>query len=114
MSSDITPLIRANQMVIQSYGTHGFKISGTVYGHPVIVLPDRVLAWDGVSMDALAAIKDEVDLVLMGTGARVRILPPAQRPAGMRLDFMDTGAAARAYNALLADGRRVAAALKSI
>lgn len=105
--TDVTPLIKSNQMVIQSYNG-GFKISGTVYDSHVIVLPDRVIPWDGVSLDVLPK---DVDVILMGTGKTVKIPPRSTRPTGMNMDYMDTGGAARAYNALMADGRRVAAAL---
>lgn len=109
--TDITPLIKSNQMVVQSYGANGFKISGIVYETHVIVLPDRVLPWDGVSFEPLLALKDDVDVFILGTGKTVKILPKDKRPAGLRIDMMDTGAAARAYNTLLADGRRIAAVL---
>ncbi len=109
--TDITPLIKSNQMVVQGYGPQGFKISGATYTTPVIVFPDRVEAWDGVSMDALLALKGVADVVILGTGKSVKIPPRDQRPAGLHIEFMDTGAACRTYNALLADGRRVAAAL---
>jgi uncharacterized protein len=85
-----------------------------MYESAVIVLPERVIAWDGVSFEPILALKGEVDLVLLGTGKTVRILPKSQRPAGINVDMMDTGGAARAYNALLADGRRVAAALRLV
>ena len=109
--TDVTPLIKSNNMVVQSYGASGFKISGVVYDTHVIVMPDKVIAWDGESFEPLLAMKDEIDVVLLGTGKTVKILPKDKRPAGLRIDMMDTGAAARAYNTLLADGRRVAAAL---
>jgi uncharacterized protein len=109
--TDITPLIKSNQMVIQHYGPQGFKISGNIYSHHVIVLPDRVLPWDGTSFDALLAIKDDIDVVILGTGKTVKHPKKETKPQGLHFDVMDTGAACRAYNALMADGRRIAAAL---
>ena len=45
----------------------------------------------------------------------MQLVPPALRPAlreaGIVVDAMDTGAACRTYNVLLAEDRRVAAAL---
>ena len=109
--TDVTPLIKSNQMVVQSYGANGFKISGQVYDTHVIVFPDRVMAWDGESFDDLLKIKDQIDVTLYGTGKTVKHPPRDKKPQGLHLEVMDTGAACRAYNALLADGRRVAAAL---
>jgi uncharacterized protein len=52
---------------------------------------------------------------LLGTGRRQRFPPAALlRPlieAGRSVEIMDTGAACRTYNILLAEGRAVAAAL---
>jgi uncharacterized protein len=109
--SDITPLIKSTQMVIQHYGPRGFKISGIVYNHAVIVLPDRVIAWASEDLNLLLTIKDEIDLVILGTGKTVKHPKKETKPQGIHFDVMDTGAACRAYNALMADGRRIAAAL---
>ena len=56
-----------------------------------------------------------IDLLLLGCGARMAMVPAAVRQylraAGVVVEGMDTGAACRTYNVLMADGRRVAAAL---
>ncbi len=55
------------------------------------------------------------DVLLLGTGSRQRFPPPALLRAlhevGRGVEIMDTGAACRTYNILLAEGRAVAAAL---
>jgi len=55
------------------------------------------------------------ELLLLGSGARLRFVDPALlRPlieAGIGVETMDTLAAARTYNILAGEGRRVAAAL---
>jgi len=113
--SDITPMITSDRMVIQAYGADGFKISGQKYETAVIVLPDRVLAWDGITFDIFQTIKAACDVILMGTGKTMTLLPKDKRlelkAQGVFIETMDTGAACRTYNALMADGRRIAAAL---
>ena len=56
-----------------------------------------------------------IDLLLLGCGARMAMVPAGVRQhlraAGVVVESMDTGAACRTYNVLMADGRRVAAAL---
>jgi uncharacterized protein len=56
-----------------------------------------------------------VELLLFGQGPRMLLVPPALRQglreAGIVLEPMDTGAACRTYNVLMAEGRLVAAAL---
>jgi uncharacterized protein len=89
---------------------------------PVIVTRDAVLddwrppAIDALSIadfDALLAMKPEV--VLLGTGARQRMPPPALyaefAARGIGLEVMDNRAACRTYNVLLGELREVAVAL---
>ena len=54
-------------------------------------------------------------LLVVGCGARSVFLPPPLRAgfkaAGVALEVVDTGAACRIYNVLLAESRKVGAAL---
>ena len=119
---DVTPLIPAGRQVIDSYGAYSFHVSGTGYDGAILVFPDRTESW-GVA--ALADITTEslrpvmehggVEILLLGCGRRMQPVRPALRQAlrqaGIVVDAMDTGAACRTYNILLAEERRVAAAL---
>lgn len=62
-----------------------------------------------------AAVANAPEVLLVGTGSRQRFLPPdVLRPllaAGIGVEVMDTQAAARTYNILMAEGRRVVVAL---
>lgn len=122
---DLTPLIPAGRQIIDSYGGGRFRITGIVYESSVLVFPARTLSWPVASMDqldepSLAPVVAEaqagnVDLLLLGCGARMALIPADLRrnlrAAGVVIEAMDTGAACRTYNVLMADGRRVAAAL---
>ena len=121
---DVTPLIPEGRQIIQSYSHGRFKISGHEYYGPVIVLPDAVIEWnvDGTAADLdvtsfsqAALLAEALDVVLLGTGAQMEFVPPSVRGAlkdnGITLDVMDTGAACRTYNVLMAEGRRIAALL---
>ena len=61
------------------------------------------------------AASPPVDILLVGTGAKFLPVPPALRQAvrawGVAVEGMGTAAACRTYNVLLAEERRVAAAL---
>jgi len=64
------------------------------------------------------ADKDRIDVLLLGTG-RTQVFPNLEirnafSAAGLGLEPMDTGAACRTYNVLLAEHRRVAAALIAV
>jgi uncharacterized protein len=120
---DITSQLTEDQLVIGSYGPRGFSINNVMYKHSVIILPDEVTEWDvslsdGITEDSLSAVvarADDIDILLLGGGEGSPQLQPALfkmlRDAKIGLEAMDTGAAARTYNVLMAEGRRVAAAL---
>lgn len=123
---EVTLLIPAERQVIQAYGEGRFRISGVRHEGSVLVLPERTLLWPvttlaGVTFESLAGVLDaepRVELLLLGCGRQPaplgRELRAALRARGVALELMDTGAACRTYNVLLAEERRVAAALIAI
>ena len=112
---------------IDAYGDGGFRLSGERHEGSLLILGDEARSWavrglSDLTMEALAPVlaagRAEVEFVLLGTGAR-NALPPREvrdglRAAGIGLEFMDTPAAARMYNVLTAEGRRLAAALIAV
>ena len=70
------------------------------------------------SLAAITEVAETVEVLLLGTGAQFEMLQPdlreALRSAGLAAEAMDTGAACRTYNVLLAEGRQVAAALIAV
>ena len=117
--TDVTPLLRADQKIIQSYASGKFKISGEYFEGPIILTPFAVEAWSGeITPETFAKFKDEVDVLIIGTGKRGELLLPQKRAefkqAGFSLELMDTGAACRTFNVLTAEGRRLAAALMPV
>ena len=123
---DITPAVPAGRQVVESYGGGRFRVSGVSFEGSVLVLPERTVAWDAtrpedVSPERLRPVLDlasEIEILLLGCGpawAPVAVeLREALREHGIALESMDTGAACRTYNVLLAEGRRVAAALIAV
>jgi len=123
---DVTPAIPENRQLIEGYGDGRFRIAGEIYDGSVIVFPERAVTWpvasiDEVTLESLHAVTDgtsEVDLLLLGCGARMQLITRAfrqpLRDAGVVLEPMDTGAAARTFNVLMAEERRVAAALIAV
>jgi uncharacterized protein len=114
---------RPLRQVVESYGAGRFRVNGRVHEGSVLILPERTLAWpvahmDDVALGGLTAVtgaQPPVDLLLLGCGARIRPvaagLREGLRAVGIGLELMDTGAAARTFNLLVAEDRRVAAAL---
>jgi len=125
---DVTPLIPRGKQVIDAYGDGGFRVSGTRVEGSVIVYPDRLSPWAATALADVTAIAladvvaagraGRVELLLLGTGVRMaqidRGLRQELRAAGVVVEVMDTGAACRTYNVLLAEGRKVAAALIAV
>ncbi|HJQ58943.1 MAG TPA: Mth938-like domain-containing protein [Vineibacter sp.] len=117
-----TPDPRERQL-IQTYGPGRFRISDVDYDGAVLVLPQRTEAWavaaaTDIAPDNLAAViaaTPAIEVLVLGCGSKASFIPPSRRAAlkahGIVLEVMDTGAACRTYNVLLAEGRRVAAAL---
>lgn len=116
---ELTQVVPAGRQIIERYGEHGFRVSGAVYAGPVLVFPDRTLDWAAAAMTerglAPVVAHGGIELLLLGLGRRMAPVPAALRMAlkahGIAIEPMDTGAACRTYNLLLAEDRRVAAAL---
>jgi uncharacterized protein len=119
---DLTPLFPAGRQVIERYGSSGFRVAGVIWRGPVLVLPESTMRWPvtdaaAVTADSLLPVVEHggVQILLLGLGSRMSTITAelrgALRRAGIALEAMDTGAACRTYNVLLAEDRRVAAAL---
>ncbi len=113
--------------VIQGYGDGGFRVSGLRHDGSILVVPTRTLAWPVTSLaaatpEAFAALADErppIEILLLGTGGRMQVIPASLRRRlrevlGIGVEVMDTGAACRTYNVLVAEMRPVAAALLAV
>jgi uncharacterized protein len=116
---ELTLIAQPGRQVIERYGPTGFRVSGAIFTGSVLVFPDRTTEWIGaaIEFESLAPVIEHggIDLLLLGLGRRMLPVAPALRVAlrgrGVALEAMDTGAACRTYNVLLAEDRRVAAAL---
>jgi uncharacterized protein len=104
------------------YGDGYVAVNDRRYEGNLVVAPDHeVTAWDAESFDTLAprhfeallALKPEI--VILGTGARLRFPRPdltrVLAEASVGFEAMDTRAACRTYNILMAEGRAVVAAI---
>ena len=109
---------------IDAYGAGGFSFAGMSHRGSILALPSGIRAWDisdpsEIDAASLAPLFEEaegaVEHLLVGTGTSFAPLASALRKAlrrrGIVGEPMATGAAARTYNILLGERRRVAAAL---
>lgn len=122
---EIIPLSPSqDRQILQAYGKDGFRVSDKQWSGAVIVFPTRTVNWDvrtvsDLTLEAFVPVGEAsdppVELLLIGTGSRMALLPSklqvALRAMGFGIDVMETGAACRTYNVLIGEERRVAAAL---
>ena len=112
---------------IDAFGGGGFRVSGDWRVGSLLILDDEPRDWPVKAIEDLtvadfdpviAAGLGTVEFVLLGTGAVQKRPPRAVREAlsqaRMGLEFMSTEAAARTYNVLASEGRRMAAALIAV
>lgn len=104
------------------YGDGYVAVNGKPHHCNLLVQPQQLTPeWTKASFETLT-IEDfailaglDTEILLLGTGARLRFPPPAlMQPiyaVGKGLEVMDTSAACRTYNILVAEGRKVACAL---
>ena len=104
---------------IDGYGPGFFRIADKVIEGAIIVTESGAQSWGGFDdCDALIALRGSVDVIFVGTGAETMHVPAALRAAledvGLGVEAMNSPAACRTYNVLLAEGRRIAAALLAV
>jgi uncharacterized protein len=104
-----------------AYGEGYVMVNSQRHESSLIVLPEQILPWNAAGFSALQESDFEVfldmklEILLLGTGPKQRFPHPrltrslAARRVGV--EAMDLQAACRTYNILMAEERRVAAAL---
>jgi uncharacterized protein len=110
------------QNAIARHGASGVVVNGVEHRASLIVpWTGQVLPWpvdaferlEQAHFASLVALGPE--LVIFGSGARIRFVHPALLKSlidkRIGVETMDTSAACRTYNVLLAEGRKVVAAL---
>ena len=101
---------------VDGYGPGFFRIGGELFKGAVIANGATVTPWGGLDDPApLMTLVGQVDVLFVGMGNEIAHLPADLRAqleeAGLGVEVMASPAAARTYNVLLSEGRRVAAAL---
>jgi uncharacterized protein len=111
---------------IEAYGNGGFRFADMSHRGSLLCLPSGIYGWEPKDPAALTAEDfarvvaeaDDIEILLVGSGAELRPIPKplraALKEAGISADPMSTGAAVRTFNVLLAEDRAVAAALIAV
>lgn len=107
---------------IARHSAEGVVVNGQTHTQSIVVAwQGSVQNWEVANFDGLteahfsALAERQPELVIFGTGARLRFPHPSLlrglMARGIGVESMDTPAACRTYNVLLAEGRSVMAAL---
>jgi uncharacterized protein len=115
-------LQRGVALQVTGSGDGWLRVNADTYRANVVLTPDEVIedvvhgGFAALTADDLAALRPhDPEVLLIGTGASQRLLPPAalRALAEARIGFevMSTPAACRTYNILAGEGRRVVALL---
>ncbi len=112
----------AGQNLFTGYGDNYVSINQKNYEKSLIVMPETLIEnWDASSFDDLNGshfefiLSLEPEIVLLGTGKSLRFPHPSLTQSLTRaqigIEIMDIHATCRTYNILMAEGRKVAAAI---
>ena len=113
-------------LLVEGYGGGGFRLKGRKFDGGLwingeSIQPHSITDVRSLTIDDFAdviASEPKPEIILVGTGEKMALLPAAVRNAGPEkgvvFEMMDTGAAARTYNILIMEGRQVACYLLAI
>ena len=101
---------------VEGYGAGFFRIGGTVIEGGMLTGPTGTGPWGGYEdAEPLVALAGHIDVLFVGTGADIAHIPDSLRQtlegAGLGVEVMSSPSAARTYNVLLSEGRRIALAV---
>jgi len=111
---------------LDAFGAGGFRFADMSHRGSILATPSGIRIWpvsqfSELTAESLQPVLEEagtVDFLIIGTGADIAFLPDEIRlrlkEAGVTVEAMATPAAARTYNVLVAEDRRVAAALIAV
>ena len=112
----------AEKNIFSGYGSGYVVVNNKRYENSIITMPDNIIEdWHALTVEQLTEehfellIPYEPEIILLGTGTTLRFPSPLVTKNLLKLkigvEVMDTNAACRTYNILMAEGRNVAAAL---
>lgn len=112
--------------LIDAFGDGGFRFAEMSHRGSILATPGGVRIWPvtrftELTLESLKPVFDEVeaiDFLILGIGHEIAFLPTSLRDplreVGITVEAMATPAAARTYNVLVGEERRVAAALIAV
>jgi uncharacterized protein len=127
---EIKPAYFPKAAPIEAYGNGGFRFAEMSHIGSLLCMPSGIYKWNSVTSDSnewriscadfeqCLGELESFDVLLVGTGATLKFIPKEVKDffkaRQVVIEQMSTGAAVRTYNVLLAEERRVAAALRAV
>ncbi len=122
---DLQEIHVGNVNLVRGYGPEQIRVNDQDYGQSLVLFAEAMwldwlpLRFEDLQVDHLEPfIRENVELILLGTGGRIRFPNPALTAplteSGIGVEVMDTPAACRTYNLLVSEQRIVAAVLLMI
>ncbi|MEM6683830.1 MAG: Mth938-like domain-containing protein [Pseudomonadota bacterium] len=112
-----------DKFLISGYSETTFRVAGKSQTGAVLVAPDYaepapIAVYEDFDARAVLRVLKQIgpiEVLLIGSGKAMQLFPSRHRQtlsdAGISVDVMDTGAAARTYNVLVMEDRLVACLL---
>ena len=123
---EIKELTRGDKPVVTGYREHGFTVGERMLEGSLLLTPEGYVeiaaeSVEDLALETLAPLFDadtDIEILLLGGGETLRFptdrLRRALDAAGIAVEPMDSAAAARTFNVLVMEERRVAALLLPI
>lgn len=120
---ELKELTGRDKPVVTGYRPHGFTVGERRLYGGLLLVPEGYVEiaarrLDDIAAEELTALFDadpDIEILLLGGGAQLRHPPDGLRrsldAAGIAVEPMDSAAAARTFNVLIMEERRVAALL---
>ena len=123
---EFTEIKSSEEAFIAGYGDGGFRMGESRFEGSMLITPTGFYPWDvntkeDITVESMKPILEafqSIEILIVGMGKSMAFLTKEVRDAfadkKIAVEVMDTGAAARTYNVLLQEGRKVTAALIAI
>ncbi len=113
-------------LLISGYGNKNFRVGEAKLEGNLLLTTKRFYSLEAIGFEdinieklkPLFEIEEGIEIIIFGTGEIIKMVPKGIQKhlvsKKIAFDMMDTGAAARTFNVLQMEGRRVAAVLIAV
>jgi len=120
---DITPILGEEIKVIKSYGDDSFTVNEEKFKSSIFIFQNKALAIsakniDEIKLEDFSEFLEDIEILIIGFGETSDFLSAKIekeiKSHGVKIEYMNSGAAARTYNVLITEERKVAAVIIAV